>query len=254
MFIVTDNAKSVLGLKGTNGQEIYAMVEELGQLNNICLCITTRISTIPPDCEILAIPTLSAEAVHDVFYCICKNGGLSDLINNILHQLGFHPLSIALLVTIVHHSMQDTDWLAKEWGKHYTGVLQTGHNKSLAATINLSLSSPMFQDLGPHVHDLLGVIAFFPQGVGENNLNWLFPTISNRITILDRHCIISLAYRSNGIITMLAPLRNHPSPQSPMLSPLLCTAKDHCFHRLSVDFMPSKPGFEEALWITPQRM
>ena len=43
----------------------------------------------------------------------------------------------------------------------------------------------MFRGLGPDVRDLLGVIAFFPQGIDENNFDWLFPTIPNKRGIFD---------------------------------------------------------------------
>jgi hypothetical protein len=52
-------------------------------------------------------------------------------------------------------------------------VLQTDYNESLAATIELSLSFPIFRILGPNARGLLGVVAFFPQGIGEKNLDWL---------------------------------------------------------------------------------
>jgi len=58
VFVVLDNAESILdprdGLPGD-----LRRGEELSQLNNICLCITSRISTIRSDCETLDIPTLS---------------------------------------------------------------------------------------------------------------------------------------------------------------------------------------------------
>jgi len=128
-------------------------------------------------------------------------------------------------------------------------VLCTYHDKSPAATIELSLASPMFQELGPDAREFLGVVAFFPQGVDENNLEWLFPTISYVTNVFNRFCVLSLTYRSNWFVTMLAPLRDHLCPRDPKSSPLLCTSKECYFGRLLVDIYPGKPGYEEAGWI-----
>ena len=262
MIIILDNAESILDPRGTDAQEIYDAVEELSQFDNICLCITTRISTIPPDCQILEIPTLPKEAAHSAFYRIYKNGEPSDLVDKVLEELDFHPLSVTLLATVAHNNRWDNGRLAMEWEQQRTGVLRTEHNRSLAATIELSLASPIFQALGPDARGLLEVVAFFPQGIIENNIDQLFPTknLSSQLhptlpeskDIVNKFCVLSLTYRNNGFITMLAPLRDYFRPKDPKSSPPLHMAKEYYFSRLSVCIRPSTSGFEEAQWITSE--
>ena len=251
-LIILDNAESVLDPKGTGAREIYSVVDELCRFKNICLLITSRITTVPPYCKRPEIPTLSMDAACDIFYCIYSNHGRSDIINDLLYRLDFHALSITLLATTASHNGWDHDRLAEEWDTQRAQVLQTVYNESLAATIELSLCSPTFLGLGTNARDLLGVISFFPQGVNEKKINWLFPTITNRKYLFDAFCLLSLTHRSNGFVTMLAPIRDYLGPQDPRLSPLLCTTRDHYFTRLSVDADPDSPGSGEGRWIVSE--
>ena len=250
MLIILDNAESILDPKETGAREVYSVIEELCQFKKLCICITSRITTVPPRCELPEIPTLSMEAACDIFYRIYRNVGRSSVIDDLLKSLDFHALSIKLLATTASHNRWDHDRMSKEWNAQRAQVLKTDYNESLAATIELSLSSPTFLSLGPDARDLLGVIAFFPQGVDENNLDWLFPTIPNRKNIFDKFCVLSLTYRSNGFTTMLAPIRDYVGPQNPQSFPLLCRTRDHYFSRLSaVGRRTNKPPIEESRWI-----
>ena len=252
MFIVLDNAESVLDPKLPEGREIYYVIEELSQFANISLVITSRITATPPSCETIRIPTLSKRAAREAFYRIYKYGEQSDSIDNILKRLDFHSLSITLLATVAHQNNWDNNRLAREWEERRMGVLLTEHSRGFGVTIELSLASPMFKSLGPNARDLLGVIAFFPQGINEDNLDWMFPTIPDIATILDKFCILSLTYRSGGFITMLVPLRDYLCPKDPLSSPLLRVVKKSYFTRLSTKPDSLAPGTEETRWVTSE--
>jgi len=249
IILVLDNAESLLDPHGAGAREISTTVEELSHFETVCLCVTSRISTVPRHCKRPIIPTLSMGSACDVFYSIYDNGGQSDIISNLLRRLDFHALSITLLATTASHNMWGYDRLAQEWDTRRTQVLRTDYDESLAATIELSLASPTFCKLGPDARDLLGVVAFFPRGIDEDNLDWLFPTISNGKGMFDKFCSLSLTYRNNGFVTMLAPLRNHLCFKDPMSSPLLRTTKERYFARLTKFIGPGRPGFDEAQWI-----
>ena len=276
MILFLDNAESILDPQGRDSQEIYAVVEELNRFENICLGITSRIAIVPPHFNCPIIPTLSMESACDISYAIYSHGGRSDIISDLVKKLDFHALSITLLATTASHNVWDYNQLAKEWDSHRVQAPWTDHNGTLAATIELSLASstlrqlvpstkfhklvasptfnkfipsPILRKFSPSARGLLEVVAFFPQGVDEKNLDWLFPATPDRKNIFDKFCVLSLTYRNNGFITMLPPIRDYLCPIDPKSSPSLRAAKHCYFTRLSVHISPDKPGFEETQWI-----
>jgi tetratricopeptide (TPR) repeat protein len=251
MFIVLDNAESILDSQGADAQAIYNMVEELSEFKNICLAITSRIKTTPPTCESLVIPPISMDAARSTFLRIHNNNEPTNLIDGILTQLDCHPLSVALLATVAHESEWNNDRLVKEWGERQTDVLRTDHGRNFADTIELSIASPTFKKLGTDARGFLEVIAFFPQGIYETNFPRLFPIVSKGNHILDKFCTLSLTYRSNGYVTMLAPLRDHFRLNDPKSSSLLRTTKERYFTWMSVQIEYFiQDSFESSKWIT----
>ena len=236
IFLVLDNAESILDPEVNDAEAICSVINELIQFPNICTLITSRISTLPPMTQ-KEVPSLPRDAASKIFCSIRGIQEASAVIRGLLEKLEFHALSITLLANVALQNRWSDDRLAQEWEKRRTGVLANRHTKgdpanSLAATINLSLDSPMFVALGGDARGVLGVIAFLPQGVNEGELSWVFPTVPCIQNIIDEFCVLSLTHRAGNFVTMLAPLRDYLLPKDPCSAPLLINTKAQYYARL----------------------
>ena len=92
--------------------------------------------------------------------------------------------------------------MISKWERQRPGVLRVQHS-SLATAIELSLTSPLFRELGPDARGLLAVIAFFPQGINEEKTHWLLPTISDVSDVFDKFCILSLISKTGNSLCRL---------------------------------------------------
>jgi hypothetical protein len=72
MFIVLDDAESILDEKGKHFQETCASMEELRRLDNVFLFITSR-NTLPAIGHTQGVPAFSMKSASEVFYRIYKS-------------------------------------------------------------------------------------------------------------------------------------------------------------------------------------
>ena len=77
--------------------EIYTLEEELRELPTLCLCITSRISAIPPGCKTIEVSVLSMDAACRAFYHIYGRDEGFNLVNGIPEQLDFRSPCSPLL-------------------------------------------------------------------------------------------------------------------------------------------------------------
>ena len=97
MFIILDNAESILYPQETDAGELRAVVKEPETLGTLAWASPPASPLFPPHCKWLKIPTLSMEAVRDTFYSIYGDDEQSNIVDDPLRCLDFHALSIALL-------------------------------------------------------------------------------------------------------------------------------------------------------------
>ena len=169
----------------------------------------------------------------------------SNTVNPILEQLDFHPLSIALFVTVAHQNKWDMSRLTREWAKRRTSVLHTQQNDSLAATIELSPPPLCSNNLAPMPERSLESSHFSHRASTRTTSSGCFQPSRTEPPSLT-------GFAFYGFVTMLAPLRDYLSPNDPKTSPLLCTTKEHYFTRMPVVIDPDIPNFGETQWITSE--
>ena len=185
-------------------------------------------------------------SLRDTSHRTSNHGERSHSTDGVFGWIDRHPLSFNL------QKNWSSDPRIAEWRRIRTAVLDEEESSSIAAAIGRALASPIFKKLGPDARGFLGIVAFFPQGVNEENVPWQYPTIPNAPKMLDGFCTLSLTYRKDGFIVMPEILRSHLCPKLPALSPLLSTTKECYFIRLLGDIQPGEPGFEDSRWITSE--
>ncbi|KAH7902753.1 hypothetical protein BJ138DRAFT_282723, partial [Hygrophoropsis aurantiaca] len=150
-------------------------------------------------------------AARNAFTHIYHANGPPAIIDKLLSDLDFHPLSINILAHVARGNQWTLEELMRSWEGQHTHLLDAGDGKrqSLSVTIELSLTSSSIQRLGPDARHVMQVAAFLPQGLNGRYLERLFPTVPNIHSIVGALCRLSLMYRKMDAYTMLSPIRLH---------------------------------------------
>ena len=251
-MIVLDNAETILDPHMPHAPALYSTIEELSQTQSISLIITSRISIVPTTCQQLQVPALSMTPAREVFYNIYANEGRVAALDSLLQQLDHHPLSITVLATVATQNRWDHSRLIQEWERRRISLLEPHHNRGPTAAIELSLTSPMFTNLGPDARGILAIIAVLPQGVNEAELEWIFPTVSRIRDIVDTFFILSLTHRNHDFVTMLGFLREYLRPEGYSCT-LFSSTRDQYLTRLH-DIEHSRAPVQDTQWLVSERV
>jgi hypothetical protein len=205
-LLVLDGVDSIFDPPAPEAEEIPTIIEELGSNQHVCLVTTSRIYPDIHGFHRIEVPTPPEASVQETFYSHC-NLDRSPVVDGLIAELDFHPLSIDLLARSVRENDWDAAALLDAWNNDQTSVLMRNYRQNLKDTLELSLRSPTIQNLGTTARDALSGLAAFPLGVEEGKLGSIFPNITGVEAAVDVLCRFSLTYRQDGFVKMLAPFR-----------------------------------------------
>ncbi|KAH7907620.1 hypothetical protein BJ138DRAFT_460116 [Hygrophoropsis aurantiaca] len=214
VLLVFDNAETFQDV-ASGADRIAEAIEEFGALPTVTIIFTTRNRRVPTNlqCIIIDVPALEPNAARNAFTHTYHTNGSPAIIDKLLSDLDFHPLSINILAHVARENQWTLEELMRSWEGQQTRLLDVGNGKlqSLSVTIELSLTSSSIQRLGADARHVMQVAAFLPQGLNERGLEHLFPTVPNIHSVVDALCRLSLMYRKMDAYTMLSPIRLHIS-------------------------------------------
>ncbi|KAG2360395.1 hypothetical protein BDR07DRAFT_150332 [Suillus spraguei] len=216
-LVILDNAETFEEASASSALgDIPAAIAEMANIPGVIIILTSRSRRNAPNVgwitkDILPLDLDSAQALFFQIYRHTSRCEAEEHINGLLKELDFHPLSINILANAAQRNHWSPATLLKRWNDRHSKVLDGGKGKlqSLSDTMQLSLSSPSFQNLGEDGLRVLAIIAFLPQGLNEDLASDLLPSLPQVDTICDVLCMQSLVYRQDNFLKMLAPIRHY---------------------------------------------
>ena len=205
-ILVLDGVDYILDPLAPEADEIAAVVQEFGRCQAVCLLTTSRMDIEIPDFYHIEVPTLPEDGAQDIFYNCCHLRR-SSVVDKLLAELHFHPLSVDLLARAVRENKWDEPALLKGWGGGDTSILKASGRQSLEDNIKSILFTPTIQGLGSIAREIPEAIAVYPRGVEESKLERMFPGRAGVREAVNVLCKFFLVYREDGFLKMLSPFR-----------------------------------------------
>jgi hypothetical protein len=260
-LLVLDNAETILDAP-EDATKIRDAIIAFASLPSVSLILTTRTTILPQTIpwKRLQVPILDKVSAQETFFAIypTEEGRSSSVVDGLLADLEFHPLSIHLLAQVGAQNMWSVSELEEERKSQQTQLLHIGRPggqadklDSLAVTIELSLNSPAFKAITAG-RNILEIITFLPRGVHKSKLKDLFPQIQNIKSAVTQFATSSLTFNTtDNFITMLAPIRSHIRTSNQSDLPLLKDVQTYYYKQL-IKYGPLDPGqggFDDGAWI-----
>jgi hypothetical protein len=205
LILLLDSVDSLLDSLAPEAEEIYAMIEEFGSYEHVCLVTTSRMYPDIHGFHRVEVPTPPEDDARDIFYSLC-NLARSPTVDALIAKLDFHPFSIELFTRTICENSWDEQTLSKMWDDP-KGVLRTTYYETLKKTIEPVFCFPRIKKLGTKARDVLEAIASFRSGIGEDQLERIFRGTGGVREVVDVLCRFSLVHRRGGALKMLLPLQ-----------------------------------------------
>ncbi|KAF9792029.1 kinase-like domain-containing protein [Thelephora terrestris] len=205
IILLLDGVDFVLDPLAPEVEEIYAMIEDFGSYENVCLVTTSRIYPDIHGFHRVEVPTPTEGGARDIFYSLC-NLARSPTVDTLIAKLDFHLFSVELFARTISKNSWDEQTLLKMWDDP-KGVLRKTYYETLKDTIEPVFCFPRVKELGPKARDVLEAIASFRSGIGEDQLERIFHGTGGVREVVDVLCRFSLVHRRGGALKMLSPLQ-----------------------------------------------
>lgn len=209
-LVIIDGWEVILDQNNSEARLIADLMQQLGN-SPTRIVLASRSHNLPELAWLrLTAAGMDVNTSRVLFNAVYRKG-IGNLLDSVFSELDFHPLSIVLLSrAAVANNLTSVEEIKQNWTTrkiHLLRGVRSQGKQSLHGSFERSIRSlTAFDPFTNSLLPLLQSVAFLPQGIREDDISVLFPTASNRYNV-DAICQFSLAYRQDGFVTMISPIR-----------------------------------------------